>query len=192
MSDDLGSFFAEISTIEETVNSVVPAVDNVTEKIQSQIISKPAEIKSHRKESHAVYTYDIPDTKPATNKEPSVVDPYAHYTSIPTSSSYNSLSYPTSSYSQFAQSSGPVAPPMEPRQSKTFVRSAADEVWVDETLNEWPDNDYRIFVGDLGKEVTTEHLAKHFQNYKSFAKAKVCYVFDLIAYQKKFIYISYD
>jgi hypothetical protein len=54
-----------------------------------------------------------------------------------------------------------------------FVRKAAEDTWVDETLQEWPENDYRIFVGDLAKEITTENLAKTFQHYKSFAKAKV-------------------
>jgi len=66
-----------------------------------------------------------------------------------------------------------VAPPQVPRQSKVFVRKAAEETWVDETLQEWPENDFRIFVGDLAKEVTTELLANAFQHYHSFAKAKV-------------------
>jgi hypothetical protein len=66
-----------------------------------------------------------------------------------------------------------VAPPVVPRQNKNFVRTGAGEVWVDNSLNEWPENDYRIFVGDLAKEITTEHLVAHFQHYKSFAKAKV-------------------
>lgn len=188
MSDDLGSFFAEISTIEESVAVSAPvesASADVLEiatvapgpvVVQSQVISKPAEIKS-QVEKHAVYTYDFADVKPSRTENPTV-DPYAHYTSIATSSSSSSSSFHPShpshhSYSHFNQPSEPVAPPMAPRQNKTFVRSAAEEVWVDETLAEWPENDYRIFVGDLGKEVTTEHLAKHFQIYKSFAKAKV-------------------
>ena len=60
-----------------------------------------------------------------------------------------------------------------PKQDKTFVRTGAGEVWIDDSLKDWPENDYRIFVGDLGKETTTEMLAKIFQVYKSFAKAKV-------------------
>lgn len=56
---------------------------------------------------------------------------------------------------------------------QVFVRKAADETWVDETLQEWPENDFRIFVGDLAKEISTEMLAKAFQHYSSFAKAKV-------------------
>ena len=59
------------------------------------------------------------------------------------------------------------------KQNKNFVRTAADNVWVDETLKEWPENDFRLFVGDLGNEVTTEMLAKEFQTFKSFNKAKV-------------------
>lgn len=184
MSDDLGSFFAEISHIEEVIGSGTlenadgvkvseSEVPDTTKSIvvQSQVISKPAEIKSHV-ERHAVYTYDFADSKTGGNNEPTV-DPYAHYTSIPASSSAVSYAATSSATHHYAQPAAPVAPPMAPRQNKTFVRSAAEEVWVDETLNEWPENDYRIFVGDLGKEVTTEHLAKHFQIYKSFAKAKV-------------------
>ena len=67
----------------------------------------------------------------------------------------------------------PIASPQAPRQDKIFFRKAADQTWVDDSLQEWPDNDYRIFVGDLAKEVTTEMLAKHFQHYASYAKAKV-------------------
>jgi RNA recognition motif-containing protein len=48
-----------------------------------------------------------------------------------------------------------------------------DQVWKDATLSEWPENDFRIFVGDLGTEVTDELLAKAFNKYGSFAKAKV-------------------
>lgn len=40
-------------------------------------------------------------------------------------------------------------------------------------FQEWPDNDFRIFVGDIGNEVNDDVLAKAFQRYPSFAKAKV-------------------
>jgi hypothetical protein len=33
------------------------------------------------------------------------------------------------------------------------VRQAAGKRWVDPTLTEWPENDFRIFVGNLGNEV---------------------------------------
>jgi hypothetical protein len=56
---------------------------------------------------------------------------------------------------------------------KAVVREAAGQRWVDPTLAEWPENDFRIFVGDLGNEVNDEALSKAFSRYPSFAKAKV-------------------
>lgn len=38
---------------------------------------------------------------------------------------------------------------------------------------EWPENDYRIFVGDLGNETNDEVLAAAFNKYESFQKAKI-------------------
>jgi hypothetical protein len=32
----------------------------------------------------------------------------------------------------------------------------AGEVWEDETMENWPENDFRIFCGNLGNEVTDE------------------------------------
>lgn len=67
-----------------------------------------------------------------------------------------------------------LAPPQfVPATGKKFLRTGGGEVWVDNTLNEWPANDYRIWVGDITKETTVEHLNKHFSIYPSFAKAKV-------------------
>mmetsp|Transcript_5057 Transcript_5057/g.10041 ORF Transcript_5057/g.10041 Transcript_5057/m.10041 type:complete len:132 (+) Transcript_5057:453-848(+) len=53
------------------------------------------------------------------------------------------------------------------------MRTAAGEVWEDKTLAEWPENDFRLFCGDLGNEVNDTVLAKAFAKYSSFAKAKV-------------------
>ena len=40
-------------------------------------------------------------------------------------------------------------------------------------MEEWPDNDYRIFCGDLGNEVNDDVLANAFKKYPSFVKARV-------------------
>lgn len=53
------------------------------------------------------------------------------------------------------------------------MRKAAGQTWEDPTLEDWPENDYRIFCGDLGNEVGDEVLANAFKKYGSFAKAKV-------------------
>jgi RNA recognition motif-containing protein len=68
----------------------------------------------------------------------------------------------------------PAASDVAMRNDKKFVRSGGGSVWVDETLCEWPENDYRLFIGDISKEVTDEAVAKHFKAlYKSFVKARV-------------------
>lgn len=179
-SDDLGDFFAEIQQIEEVVvpNDDDAAALETTEEaeavpvaqrtevvvsapavVSEVVFSKPAEISAH-----TVVTYDIGPSR-------TYDDPYA-FSSSSATSSWNA--YPTPSTAAIAPPPPP-PPPAEAklRTDKEFVRKAGGEVWVDETLKEWPDNDFRIFVGDLGKDVSTEMLAKAFQHYKSFAKAKV-------------------
>ncbi|SCM22799.1 RNA-binding protein, putative [Plasmodium chabaudi adami] len=56
---------------------------------------------------------------------------------------------------------------------KPHLRKAAGIVWKDPSLDEWPENDFRIFCGNLGNEVTTDILANAFRKYKSFNMAKV-------------------
>eukprot|EP00727_Mastigamoeba_balamuthi_P012914 m51a1_g8245 putative rna recognition domain containing protein (195) ;mRNA; f:127603-128273 len=55
------------------------------------------------------------------------------------------------------------APP-QPGVKRCF-RKAAGEEWEDPSLADWPDNDFRIFVGDLGNEVNDEVLRQAFQKY---------------------------
>ncbi|KAH0479223.1 MAG: hypothetical protein KVP17_000361 [Porospora cf. gigantea B] len=63
--------------------------------------------------------------------------------------------------------------PKEKDAAKKCLRKAAGVVWNDSTLLEWPQDDYRIFVGDLGNEVTDEALCTAFRPYSSFQRAKV-------------------
>lgn len=39
------------------------------------------------------------------------------------------------------------------KEKPALLREAAGKRWVDTTLLEWPENDFRIFVGNLGNEV---------------------------------------
>jgi len=59
------------------------------------------------------------------------------------------------------------------KKMKKFVRSCGGETWEDPSLADWDPNDFRIFCGDLGNEVSDELLAKAFRKYPSFQKAKV-------------------
>jgi RNA recognition motif len=57
--------------------------------------------------------------------------------------------------------------------SKRYLMAAGGEVWEDRSLSDWPEDDFRIFVGDLGNDVTTELLEGAFKQYASFQKALV-------------------
>ncbi|RHZ74350.1 hypothetical protein Glove_226g12 [Diversispora epigaea] len=59
------------------------------------------------------------------------------------------------------------------KKQKTIIRAAGGEVWEDPTLLEWDPNDFRLFCGDLGNEVTDEVLYKAFCRYSSVQKTKV-------------------
>eukprot|EP00026_Physarum_polycephalum_P015568 Phypoly_transcript_16281.p1 GENE.Phypoly_transcript_16281~~Phypoly_transcript_16281.p1 ORF type:complete len:139 (+),score=33.57 Phypoly_transcript_16281:288-704(+) len=59
------------------------------------------------------------------------------------------------------------------KRKKRVVRQAAGEVWEDQTLADWPDDDYRIFCGDLGNEVHDEMLKSAFMRYPSLQRVRV-------------------
>ena len=61
---------------------------------------------------------------------------------------------------------------MNKRKKKT-LRKAGESAWIDETLDDWVDGDFRIFCGNMGNEVTDDVLSNAFKKYASFSKAKV-------------------
>lgn len=75
-----------------------------------------------------------------------------------------------SSSAASATASGDAAGPQDKRPN---LRCVAGKVWEDKTLDDWPENDYRMFVGNLGNEVTDAILTKTFSVYPSFAMARV-------------------
>ncbi|CAA0840858.1 RNA-binding (RRM/RBD/RNP motifs) family protein [Striga hermonthica] len=58
-------------------------------------------------------------------------------------------------------------------KKKAIPRTAAGQTWEDPTLAEWPENDYRLFCGDLGNEVNDDVLSKAFSRFPSFNMARV-------------------
>ncbi len=59
------------------------------------------------------------------------------------------------------------------KKQKRIIRTGGGQVWEDDSLKEWDPNDFRLFCGDLGNDVTDEVLARTFGKYPSFQKAKV-------------------
>ncbi|XP_008802148.1 RNA-binding protein 42-like [Phoenix dactylifera] len=58
-------------------------------------------------------------------------------------------------------------------KKKAIPRKAAGQTWEDPTLADWPENDFRLFCGDLGNEVNDDVLTKAFARFQSFNMARV-------------------
>lgn len=55
----------------------------------------------------------------------------------------------------------------------TVLRKAVGKLYEDQTLLEWDPKHKRLFVGDLGNDVSDAMLTQAFQKYPSFSKARV-------------------
>ena len=71
---------------------------------------------------------------------------------------------------------------------KRVMRGDGRKVWNDPSLADWPENDYRIHVGNLPPDATDRDLAEAFSKYKSFAKAKV--IFDSSGRNRRYGFVS--
>ncbi|KAJ9590060.1 hypothetical protein L9F63_016822 [Diploptera punctata] len=71
------------------------------------------------------------------------------------------------------EESTPTAGRKKEKKNKKSIRMAGGQIWEDNSLQEWEDDDFRIFCGDLGNDVTDEILTRAFSKYQSFLKAKV-------------------
>jgi hypothetical protein len=61
-----------------------------------------------------------------------------------------------------------------PMAAPKFVRSAGGEVWEDATLSDWDPSHYRLFVGNLGPEVSESVLQNAFSSsYPSVSRVKI-------------------
>lgn len=61
----------------------------------------------------------------------------------------------------------------QPPKKKKFIRTAAGTTWEDTSLGEWDVDDFRLFCGNLGNEVSDEVLTRTFSKFPSFLRAKV-------------------
>lgn len=59
------------------------------------------------------------------------------------------------------------------KDKKQTVRVAGGQTWEDMSLSDWPEDDFRIFCGDLGNDVNDELLTRTFNKFPSFQRAKV-------------------
>ncbi|XP_030758514.1 RNA-binding protein 42 isoform X2 [Sitophilus oryzae] len=71
------------------------------------------------------------------------------------------------------QSFGPEDYKRRGTKNRKLIRTAGGQTWEDCSLADWPDDDFRIFCGDLGNDVTDELLTRTFNKFPSFQRAKV-------------------
>lgn len=62
---------------------------------------------------------------------------------------------------------------MKMKRDPKKLRMGGGKVWEDHSLDDWDQDDFRIFVGDLGNDVNDDTLARSFSKYSSFLKARV-------------------
>lgn len=71
------------------------------------------------------------------------------------------------------QSFGPEDYKRKGSKNRKLIRTAGGQTWEDSSLADWSDDDFRIFCGDLGNDVTDELLTRTFNKFPSFQRAKV-------------------
>ncbi|KAJ1732761.1 hypothetical protein LPJ61_001898 [Coemansia biformis] len=59
------------------------------------------------------------------------------------------------------------------QRKRRIVRMAGGQVWEDASLDDWPTDDYRLFAGDLGPDVTGEMLEQAFGKFRSLQRSLV-------------------
>lgn len=175
----------------ETVVAAKPAktVTVVSASPQPSVTSSVISAAPYRPPSSIAATYDDEDAAPlpvfadgqqyqGTSSAPSyptsVASSYgpSYAPSVPGRST-TTPSYFQQTSNMATATAAAAAAALSNQDRKTAKRAAAGEEWDDFTLLEWPDNDFRIFAGDLGPEVTDDMLRQAFARYTSFQKAKV-------------------
>eukprot|EP01103_Thecamoeba_quadrilineata_P017745 TRINITY_DN643_c0_g1_i1.p1 TRINITY_DN643_c0_g1~~TRINITY_DN643_c0_g1_i1.p1 ORF type:complete len:223 (+),score=50.53 TRINITY_DN643_c0_g1_i1:29-670(+) len=115
------------------------------------------------------------EDRPGTQHGASFTDNsyYSYVTPYSQQAQHPNFLYPGTPVVSFPDPPKSLSTQPQKRSKKKFFRKAAGQAWEDATLQEWDEDDFRIFVGDLGNEVNDEMLKNAFMKYPSFQKAKV-------------------
>ena len=200
MADDLDAFFDEVDKVEEQVNADfdknssngVLIVDHPKDDDKQEVGAQPPLAKKQRLSSDISSSAKVSGVPPTTGRGTVVVAKKAVIASaLPQPSSHEKkehvihhITVPEHLTQQqpSIQPPLPTQPPLPPggipieNKSKAIKRSAAGKSWTDETLADFPENDFRLFVGNLPKDVNDAKLAEAFSSkYSSFVMAKIIY-----------------
>jgi hypothetical protein len=92
---------------------------------------------------------------------------FSFATSSTTTSSKSSKTTQNAKVGEGGSAVGPTNP------NKGCLRVGGGEKWVDPTLRDWPENDFRLFVGDIGPDCQEKDLDAMFSEFKSYAMSRV-------------------
>ena len=76
-------------------------------------------------------------------------------------------------HDQYVERAAPAQCRRRERPAGRLGCKSGGEVWEDSTLSDWNANDFRLFVGNLGDEVTDTTLRDIFSVYPTFDRARV-------------------
>lgn len=217
MADDLDDFFDEIEEVEKDVVEEEQQEDNhhddkaaknededdapPTKKPKLETTTAPRPVRPKGMivaASSSVVLHKQPqeDVHPPVGPSPPLHPPTSTTTD---NHHHNHRHHPASSIPSSLPPlpTGPPPPPPPPlppnnnnNNNNPTKRMAAGKVWVDPSLDEWPENDFRIFVGNLDPSTTDPQLLEHFsKKYTSIAKAKI--VMDPTGTSKGYGFVSF-
>ena len=168
MADDLDDFFDDVDQAEtKAVEEQQQEEADQPPPAKKQKVIRPQGVVVAAASSAVVHA---PPAKTTATSAAGPIGPQ-----IPSSASSSIPLHNRQSKAPSVASSAAVPPPPKPPPlpKKPHYRTAAGKTWVDKSLDDWPDDDFRIFVGSLGPEVTDQQLFEHFQKYSSLQLAKV-------------------
>jgi len=148
--------------------------DQITPAGAAVISNKPVLYLPEKESKPLVSTVKAP--VPVKKQKVEVKPPTKVQTSVPSTPSTcapSVLKAPSSSVGSATIKQGEEPKVVKYKKPKKFVRAAGGVVWQDDSLLDWDPNDFRIFCGDLGNDVTDEVLARVFGKFPSFQRAKV-------------------
>lgn len=192
MSDDLDSFFEEVDEAESSAISQITPKGNDESNgavIQDDTSTEPPAKRKKLENVHRPRGAVVAAASSAVSKPTTIQEKTQQYSAT--------FTVPSSSSSSFAihgippppppppppplQPVGPAFVPPPPPDSQTsqqstkkaHVRTAAGKTWTDAALADWPDDDFRLFVGNLDPTVTDAQLHQHFSQYASLQRVRV-------------------
>jgi hypothetical protein len=175
--DDLDAFFDEVDEVEQ--NAKDEKEDNESDKVEEH--KQDYEERPTKKVKTGASLTKAPRGVVVVSKE-ALIKP-AEPTKITHIGLSSSLSTSASAFnnsqihgSMYTSNPPLPPPPLPPNQAKPAVRTAAGKKWEDASLAEFPANDFRLFIGNLAKDITEVTLAEAFSSkYPSFAMARIVY-----------------